>query len=144
MTEFERKIRQELLDCVEEAVDGDGVIRDETLCEYAMNEVPYPTLRAMQDSGLFVDLEDSGFANMGNIIKNDKNEELYGTWGYYSKESLVCFEGALQMYKGDNYAGDIIIRAKYNSTEDCDDLITYKFVPDGVDEETVEFIVFHG
>lgn len=144
MTKFENEIRQVMIECVEAASDNNGDFSDERLCEYIMNEVPYKTLRKIQKKDNMLDLDDRGFANMCNILRDSNGEECEGSWGYWNKEDLLYFEASIEMDKDGEYVGDIIIRAKYNSTEDCDDLIKYKFVPDGVDEETVEFTVFHG
>ena len=152
MTDFEKEIRDELMEHVNYSTwyeeddeelrepDDTGFISDVSLCDGVTGNMPTGIFKKMQTCGLFTDLEHDGGAWARNISKNSN-----GTYvGADYLLGLLHYEAGLPMLRDNEYVGEIIIQLKYNTPEDCNDLIQYKFVPKDIDEDTIEFQVFHG
>lgn len=150
MTDFERELRQDLLDTIdcictslheedEEFFDGNEV-SDMDLCDCITSETPDDIIERLIEIGEFTGLTKRCGMSACNVIKQEDNFHHK----YYDRSRLLYYEADIEMDKDSVYAGYVQIRIKYNTPEDCEDLVQYRFIPKDENEDNIAFKVFHG
>lgn len=130
MTDFEKQIN-ELLSTYRERQRT----QDNSNKQYSFNivthDIPSLILKRLNALGLYTDIQ--------------RGECMTA----YAPTDKQIYEATLPMVKNKEYIGDIEIKIKYNTTDDCNNIIKYKLIPYNKetdilsDKKTIEWQVLH-
>lgn len=163
MTDFEKQVRKFLLECIEEVSEVDDELESEgvqCVSHRLLCDTVFGSILSIIGDKIKECIPEGAEYHAGYIT----NKCVPGTVSdYYTVDSLVyCYmeidcvhdtgevkpcghtkDGRQITHRVTEEVGELRLIIKYNTTEDCEDLIKYKFIPVGTDEYAIDWVILH-